>query len=230
MLIAGNFKSFKTRKETANYLKRLDKLVINSSQEIIIFPPATTFDNFSLKKVKIGSQNGYPAKNGAFTGEITLEQLEEFNIKNILIGHSERRNILKEDNNLIKEKFNFYKSQDFNIILCIGESLELRKKGFESVKEFLLSQLKNIDVSYQNLIIAYEPIWAIGTGITPTNGEIKETIQFIKGLVKKPTLYGGSVKESNIKEILKNSDGVLVGGASLSVDTFANMVKIADLI
>jgi len=229
VIIAGNFKSFKSRKGTAEYLKELNSLVSDSSQEVIVFPPATALDNYD-GKVNVGIQNGYPAENGAFTGEITLDQIREFDIDTILLGHSERREILGESNELVKEKFDFYKDHNFNTLLCIGETLELRERGFDEVKSFLLSQLEGIDLSYEKLVIAYEPIWAIGTGVTPTNDQIEETLKVISEVSKKPVLYGGSVKLNNIEEILAldSCSGVLVGGASLDSDTFGEMVKTAD--
>jgi triosephosphate isomerase len=229
VIIAGNFKSFKTRKGTAEYLTELNSRVADSDQEVIVFPPATALDSYD-GKVKVGIQNGYPAENGAFTGEITLDQIREFDIDTILLGHSERREVLGETNELVKEKFNFYRKEEFTTVLCIGETLQLRERGFDEVKSFLLSQLDGIDLSYEKLVIAYEPIWAIGTGVTPTNDQIEETLQSISEVSKRPVLYGGSVKLNNIEEILslKSCSGVLVGGASLDSETFGEMVKTAD--
>ena len=223
-IVAANFKMNKTRKETIEYLNELKKIDL-TKVKVAIFPPFTALVEDEL----IGAQNGYPAINGAFTGEIGLEQLNEFNIKRILIGHSERRHILNESQDFIAKKFDFYKGQGFEIFYCIGEPLEVRKEGLEAVIEYIKNQFIGIDLNYDKLIIAYEPVWAIGTGVSATAKEIKETHAEIRKFTSKPILYGGSVKLSNIKEILgiPNVDGVLVGSASLDVEVFKEMIKIA---
>ena len=124
MIISANFKSFKTRKDTEIYLEKLDENISNSSQEVIVFPPATALQN-SLENVVVGTQNSYPAQNGAFTGEIGVEQLDEFGIKTILIGHSERREILGETQDEIAQKFKFFSDNRFQIVYCIGEPLNI---------------------------------------------------------------------------------------------------------
>ncbi|HIP52121.1 MAG TPA: triosephosphate isomerase, partial [Campylobacterales bacterium] len=154
------------------------------------------------------------------------EQLAEFNINTILIGHSERRDTLGESQEEVAKKFAFFKEQGFEIIYCIGESLEVREQGIIAVVEHLISQFEGIDTSYENFVVAYEPIWAIGTGRTASVEEITETHTALKKVVDKPLLYGGSVKGANIKEIaaIENVDGVLVGGASLKTETFLELV------
>jgi len=224
MIIASNFKTNKTRKETINYLDKLKKIDLKDIT-VRIFPPLTALVEDEL----IGAQNAYPTINGAFTGEIGLEQLNEFNINKILIGHSERRLILNESQEFITKKFDFFKKHNFEIIYCIGEPLDIRKKGIEEVINYLKKELEAIDLEYEKLIIAYEPVWAIGTGVSASIDEIKETHKEIKSITNKPLLYGGSVKLDNIKEILeiKNVDGVLIGSASLNVDNFIKMIEIA---
>jgi len=239
MIIAGNFKTFKTRAETENYLRELNNQLSKLSEknsfdssEFLIFPPLTAIDKFNLENnLKIGVQNAYPTKNGAFTGEVGLEQLEEFKIDTILIGHSERRNILKESNEFITKKFKFFADENFKIVFCVGEPLEIReearKNGFKAIEKFLLSQFENISADYKNFVIAYEPIWAIGTGLTPTLEEIEETLSFLKNRFSREVLYGGSVKKENIQEIseLKSCDGALIGGASLNAKDFTEMIQ-----
>jgi len=224
MIIAANFKTNKTKKETINYLNKLKKIDL---KDIIVrvFPPLTALIEDEL----IGSQNAYPTINGAFTGEIGLEQLNEFNINKILIGHSERRLVLNESQEFIAKKFEFFKKHNFEIIYCIGETLDIRKKGIDEVIKYLKKELEGIDLEYEKLIIAYEPVWAIGTGVSASIDEIEEIHKEIKSITNKPLLYGGSVKLDNIKEILqiKNVDGVLVGRASLDVDNFIKMIEIA---
>jgi len=144
----------------------------------------------------------------------------------ILIGHSERREIIGESQEIVAEKFAYFKEQGFEIIYCIGEPLEVREQGDEAVIEYLLAQFEGIDTSYDNLIIAYEPIWAIGTGRSATVEEIASTHEALKKTVQKPLLYGGSAKPANIKEItsIRGVDGVLVGSASLDAGSFSEMV------
>ncbi len=224
MIVAANFKTNKTRKEVKRYIEKLDGVNFGCVK-VAVFPPATAL----FEREYIGAQNAYPCIKGAYTGEIGLEQLDEFNIKKILIGHSERRHILKESQTFITEKFNFFKENNFEIYYCIGEPLEVRKKGIDEVINYLKAQFVGIDLNYNKLILAYEPVWAIGTGVSATTQEIKETHAKIRNFTKKPILYGGSVKVNNIKEIisLDNVDGVLVGSASLIVDDFIKMIETA---
>ncbi len=224
MIVAANFKTNKTRKETLQYLKTLDEVDFGNVK-VAVFPPATAL----FERDYLGAQNAYPTINGAYTGEIGLEQLNEFNIKKILIGHSERRHILGESQEFIAEKFEFFKKEGFEIFYCIGEPLDVRKKGIDAVIEYLKIQFEGIDLEYEKLVLAYEPVWAIGTGVSASIEEIKETHAKIRQFTSKPILYGGSVKPENIKDIisLQNVDGVLVGSASLDVNNFINMIEIA---
>ncbi|KIM04994.1 MAG: triosephosphate isomerase [Sulfurovum sp. AS07-7] len=226
MIFAANFKTNHTRASTKEYLFALESLIENSSDEFYVFPPLSALQSH-IGKITVGSQNAYPTKNGAFTGEIGLEQLEEFEIKTILIGHSERRVLLGESQDFIAKKFDFFKNNGFKIIYCIGEPLEIREDGELKVIEFLAEQFNGIDTNYENLIVAYEPIWAIGTGVSATNAQIASTHQAIKKICDKPLLYGGSVNRSNIKDILniQNVDGVLVGSASLDVQNFFSLTE-----
>ena len=224
MIVAANFKTNKTRKETLEYLKKLDEVDFGSVK-VAVFPPSSAL----FERSYLGAQNAYPTINGAYTGEIGLEQIEEYGIKTILIGHSERRHILGESQEFIAEKFNFFKKHSFEIFYCIGEPLEIRKQGLGEVIKYLKNQLIGIDLNYEKLIIAYEPVWAIGTGISASLEEIKQTHKEIRKITNKPILYGGSVKVENIKDIisLPNVNGVLVGSASLKVENFIKMIEIA---
>lgn len=227
MIFAGNFKTNHTRQSTAIYLEELSQKIKAKNEEdrVIIFPPLTAIDDYE-SEFTIGVQNAYPAQNGAFTGEIGLEQLDEFSINTILIGHSERREHLNETQEKVAQKFAFFQEQNFEIVYCIGEPLAIREKGFEAVMQYLLAQFEGIDTSYENLIIAYEPIWAIGTGRSATVEEISSTHRALKKAITKPLLYGGSAKPANIKEILSIAgvDGVLVGSASLDAGSFSEMI------
>ena len=227
MIFAANFKTNHTRSSTAAYIENLNSSLKDKNEEdsIYIFPPATALDIFDTP-FTIGVQNAYPTQKGAFTGEIGLEQLEEFAIKTILIGHSERRDILGETQEKVAEKFAFFKEQGFEIIYCIGESLSIRESGDAAVMSHLLSQFEGIDLTYDNLIVAYEPIWAIGTGRSAKVEEIATTHAMLRTKVSAPLLYGGSVNPDNIGEItaIDNVDGVLVGSASLDAERFASMI------
>lgn len=227
MIFAANFKTNHTRATTGKYIELLNEKLLakKPGDKVYVFPPATAFDQYK-GDFTIGAQNAYPTQNGAYTGEIGLEQLEEFGIRTILIGHSERREHLGESQEKVAQKFTFFKEQGYEILYCIGEPLEIREKGNEAVMEYLLAQFDGIDISYEKLIIAYEPIWAIGTGRSATVEEIASTHEALKQTVQKPLLYGGSVKPANIKEItgIRGVDGVLVGSASLDPESFSQMI------
>ncbi len=227
MIFAANFKTNHTRASTKEYIKSLSNMLENSDNdhEVFVFPPATALDSFNTSII-VGTQNAYTAQNGAFTGEIGLDQLDEFGIKTILIGHSERREILGETQEIVAEKFAFFKKHGFQIIYCIGEPLEIREQGDRAVVEYLMAQFDGIDTEYEDMILAYEPIWAIGTGRSATVEEIASTHKALRATISRPILYGGSAKPANIKEIISidHVDGVLVGSASLDATNFYSMI------
>ena len=227
MIIAANLKTNFTRKETNAYLEELSTYVDKNSisQEVLVFPAMSSLDSYEGSLV-VGAQNAYPTQDGAFTGEIGLTHLEEFGIKTILIGHSERRHILGETQEALVAKFNYFKELGFKIVYCVGEPLEKREAGKEAMMEYISAQYEGIDTSYENLIIAYEPVWAIGTGLTPTLEDIESIHADLKEKSTAPLLYGGSVKVTNAKEVLglKNVDGVLVGSAALYAEHFCSMI------
>lgn len=230
MIIAANLKTNFTRKQTVAYVNELETYVKsnNISQEVLVFPAMSSLNSHN-GNIIIGAQNAYATQNGAFTGEIGLEHLEEFSIKTILIGHSERRHILGETQEELVAKFNYYKNLGFKIVYCVGEPLEKREAGKEEMMEYIWAQYEGIDTSYENLIIAYEPVWAIGTGLTPTLEDIQNIHTDLKEKSKAPLLYGGSVKVTNAKEVLAidNVDGILVGSAALYVEHFSTMIGYA---
>ena len=231
MIIAANLKTNLTRRDTASYIKKVDECAKNSKSEVLIFPTSVALDSFNTT-LDVGAQNAYPTKNGAFTGEIGLEQLDEFDIKTILIGHSERRHVLGESQEFIAKKFNYFKELGFKIVYCVGEPLQKREAGEDEMMRYIYSQYEGIDTEYENLIIAYEPVWAIGTGLTPTNEDILNIHKALKTKSSAPLLYGGSVKVNNAKEILslENVDGVLVGSAALNADDFCKMIEFSQQI
>ena len=232
-IIASNFKTNHTRSSTKEFINVIDQYLIENKidNEIFVFPTATSLDSFTLSShFTIGAQNAYPTTSGSFTGEIGTQQLDEFNIKTILIGHSERRHILGESQSEIAKKYAYFKEQGYRIIYCIGEPLEVKEQGLEQTLQYVWEQFDGIDLSYENLILAYEPVWAIGTGVTATTEDISNVHNAIKNKIEKPLLYGGSVKPSNLEEILtiENVDGSLIGTASWDVESFKEMIKITN--
>jgi triosephosphate isomerase len=230
VIIAANLKTNLTRKETNEYIKTLDTFIKNKkvSQEVIVFPATSSLDE-NKSSVIVGAQNAYPVENGAFTGEIGLVHLKEFGVDTILIGHSERRHILGETQEEIVVKYNYFKELGFKIVYCVGEPLEKREAGKDEMMRYISAQYDGIDTDYENLIIAYEPVWAIGTGLTPTLEDIADIHKSLKEKSKAPLLYGGSVKVTNAKDVLsiENVDGVLVGSAALYAEHFCSMIEFA---
>ena len=230
MIIAANLKTNLTRKQTTEYVNELETFLnkTKSSQEVLVFPAASSLNPHN-GKVTIGTQNAYSTINGAFTGEIGKEHLDEFGINTILIGHSERRHILGESQEELVKKFNFYKELGFRIVYCIGEPLEVREAGNEPMMKYISAQYEGIETNYKNLVIAYEPVWAIGTGLTPTLEDIEAMHKDLKKKSPAPLLYGGSVKVTNANDVLalQGVDGILVGSAALYVEHFCSMCEYA---
>ena len=229
-IIASNFKTNHTRKSTALFINEVnDYLKSNEIEnEVYVFPTSTSLDLFdTVSTFSIGAQNAYATVAGSFTGEIGTMQLDEFGIKTILIGHSERRHILGETQNKIAKKYEFYKELGYKIIYCIGEPLEIKNQGLPKTLEYIYGQFDEIDTNYENLILAYEPVWAIGTGVTATNEDIKNIHNAIKEKISKPLLYGGSVKVENVREIcqIPNVDGALIGTASWKKEDFIQILE-----
>lgn len=227
MILCANFKANKTRQETRSYMAVVESFVSanNISDTVIVFPPFTALEH-DQRNILIGVQNAYPAQNGAFTGEIALEQLEEFGIRTILIGHSERRHLMGETQEKVAEKFRYFAEKGFAVIYCIGEPLSVREEGTDAVIRYLDAQFEGIDTQYADLVVAYEPVWAIGTGLTPSLEEIASVHTALRQKTAAPLLYGGSVKVDNVSDILKlqDVDGVLVGSAALSANDFCDMI------
>lgn len=229
-IIASNFKTNHTRKSTSLFVNEVNDYLKKSgiTNEVYVFPTSTSLDTFeTVFNFTIGVQNAYATASGSFTGEIGTSQLDEFEIKTILIGHSERRHILGESQEEIARKYEFYKNLGYKIIYCIGEPLEVKNQGIEKTLEYIYEQFVGIDTNYENLILAYEPVWAIGTGVTATNDDIKNVHNAIKSKISKPLLYGGSVKVENVREIcqIQNVDGALIGTASWKVEDFIQILE-----
>ena len=206
----------------------------DKSKCVVICPTSIHLDYMSKMKTGfyLGAQNVSQHEDGAFTGEISAGSLSDLNINFCIVGHSERRQFFFEKNEEINLKSAKLINNNLIPIICIGETLVEKEKGITN--DILEQQLKKSIPSlsnFENTIIAYEPVWAIGTGLTPTNEEINDTHGFIKGhnakFNKYKVIYGGSVKSNNVKEItsLLNVDGTLIGGASLKSDEFTKIIQ-----
>ncbi len=247
--IMGNWKMNMLPDETLKYIEKLDEeLKILEKEEkdkeldnidISLFVPFINIFYAHLMsqetRILIGAQNMHYEEKGAFTGEVSAEMLKSVLVDNVLIGHSERRHVFGESDIDINKKLIKSQEKDLRAIFCIGETLEENETGKteEVIKRQILEGLKNVDI--KNIIIAYEPVWAIGTGKVCDSDIANNIVKITKEIVKEnfgldlPVLYGGSVDSNNAKEILNKEylDGVLVGGASLTVDKFLPIIKSA---
>ncbi len=244
-IIAGNWKMNMTVSDSLNFFKEIEEKlskIDNKSGldkvEIIIFPPAVSLYSLASlnSSIKLGAQNMYFEEKGAFTGEISAEMVKE-SAEYILAGHSERRWIFKESDEEIFRKLKRALDTGLTPILCVGETLEDREsqKTFDRIGKQLSEGLRGIEQKMlDNIYIAYEPVWAIGTGKTATPEIAEEVQSFIArqmtsitgSIYRKPILYGGSVKPSNCKDLLEmeNINGLLIGGSSLKTDTFFDII------
>lgn len=222
MRFLANLKCNHTRASFAKYAQILDAN-LSTNDDVTVFPPFSALD-LAAHKFKLGAQNFYPCESGAHTGEIGKAMLDEFGVKSVLIGHSERRE-LGESEELLRAKFDFAVEAGWQIIYCIGENLSVNEVG--RTKEFLAEQLKNIDLGYERLLIAYEPVWAIGTGKSASAKQTRDILNFIREQTSAPLLYGGSVNAANIGGIagIANCDGVLVGTASWDASKFLELIR-----
>ena len=243
-IVAGNWKMNKTEAETTQLIDKLKKQNLKSGVDIFIAP---TFVNlYSAVKAVSGSgirvvaQNMHQSVSGAFTGEISSAMLLDIGVHHVILGHSERRNYFGETDKILKEKVQAALQSGLNIIFCIGEELKDRKSNthFDVVKQQLSTALFDLDtIQWQQIVLAYEPVWAIGTGETASPREAQEMHSFIRSLISKnydkncadgvSILYGGSVKPANAREIFSqvDVDGGLIGGASLHAEDFAAIIN-----
>lgn len=230
MIIAANFKTNHTRASTKTYVEAVGGFVAGKdvTDEIMVFPPATALQAVP-EGIVLGAQNAWTVEKGAYTGEIGTEQLEEFGVETILIGHSERRHILGETQELIAEKFAFFKAKGYRIVYCIGEPLEVREAGNDALMRYLEAQCEGIDLTYKGLVVAYEPVWAIGSGLVPSERDIERIHGALAEMTKAPLLYGGSVKVGNAAAILSiaHVDGALIGSGALKAEDFCEIIAIA---
>ena len=225
-LIVANFKMHGTHAFIENWFTEYtesNKIL----KDMVIALPSIYLASFRDYGFTLSGQNVSSQESGAFTSQISAEMLKDAGASYCIIGHSEARAQLNEQNEDIELKFFQLNKMKIKPIVCVGESLEVKESG--KTKEHLKNQLSCLDVDAEELIIAYEPIWAIGTGLVPTELEINEVIESVRAIFNKPIklLYGGSVNASNAKNLLNNTDinGLLVGGASLNPQEFAKIAQ-----
>lgn len=241
-IVAGNWKMNLTKGEALDLYHSIGQEKIDNVSRVI-FSPLLFLDALKYvetPEIPIGAQNFFPIKEGAFTGEVSYAQLKDLGIENVIIGHSERRTIFHEDDALIRQKVEVAIAAGLHVYFCCGESLEVRESGkhFDYVLHQLTDNLFHLEKEkFSQITIAYEPIWAIGTGKTATPEQAEEMherirlaiAQYYSNTLAESTsiLYGGSCKPSNAKELFakKNIDGGLIGGASLNAKDFNNIAK-----
>jgi triosephosphate isomerase len=241
-LIAGNWKMNMTTTKAVELVESIKKAADFGNTEVVVCPPYTALRDVGValgrSGIKLGAQNMYYQDNGAYTGEVSPSMLVDLGVEYVIIGHSERRQIFGETDQMVNLKVRKALETGLKPILCVGETLEQRDDGkTEQVVKAQVSKgfegLKPSDMA--NVVIAYEPIWAIGTGRAATAAEADRVIGYIREVVDSimpgfendiRILYGGSVKASNAVELMmqKNIDGALVGGASLKADEFIDIV------
>jgi len=246
VFIAGNWKMYKTIEEAKELAKGLKDAIGGDCGNycVAICPPFTSLrDVYGVIKdcpIKLGAQDVYWEREGAFTGEVSAEMLRDAGCSFVIIGHSERRKYFGESNESVNKKIKAALFFNLTPIVCVGETLRQRQAGetLSVVEDHVRGALAGMESQGgMKIVIAYEPVWAIGTGVNATAQQAEEVHSYIRNLLKQMysdevsknllILYGGSVKPSNIQELIKEEDidGALVGGASLKVDSFMEIVK-----
>ncbi|MXQ55660.1 triose-phosphate isomerase [Shimazuella alba] len=238
-VLAGNWKMYKTILETKDFLRQFHEHTISDDREVVICAPYPALpwltEACEGTSIQIGAQNVHWELEGAFTGEVSVQMLKALHVTHVIIGHSERRAYFAETDEMIGRKLRTALTAGLTPILCIGETLEEKELGKtnEVVKRQLRTALEDVSpVEVGKLIIAYEPVWAIGSGLAATDEDAENVISYIRSLLperyqdKVRILYGGSVKPENIAAYMSqpNIDGALVGGASLDPDVFHKML------
>ena len=237
--ICGNWKMNKTSSEALEFAKEINKFEFNKV-DVLLAPSFVTLESLrkNLKdEIKVAGQNVSQFDEGAYTGEVSTSMLKDIGVDDVIIGHSERREKFLESDEIINAKVKKALEDDLSVILCLGESIEVKEEGREVdfVRVELLNSLDGVK-NIEKVTIAYEPIWAIGTGKTCSSEDAEKMCREIRNIIdekygevsqKIRILYGGSVKPSNAGEILSkgNIDGVLVGGASLKASDFIEIIK-----
>jgi len=245
-LIAGNWKMNKTAAEAAAFAEELKAKNLPNAKDVCVLAPFTSIEKLGKglegSGIGFGAQNVHFEPSGAYTGEVSVAMLQELGIGYCVIGHSERREYFAETDETVNKKLKVLLQAGITPILCVGESLEVREQGGEQtfVAGQVIADFTGIAAAdAAKIVIAYEPIWAIGTGKTATPDQAEEMCAFIRGVVSgiydnatgdsMLILYGGSMKPSNAKELLEKPDinGGLIGGASLKADDFAAIAEAA---
>ena len=244
-IVAGNWKMHKNAEETEDLLNELiSKLPNDKEVQIIVAPTfinlASAVEHLEFTNIGVAAQNMHQAENGAYTGEISADMLQSVGVNTVILGHSERRAYFGETDAIISYKVDTALKHNMSVIFCFGEELKDRqdKQHFNVVDNQLRDGLFHLDkTSWENIVLAYEPVWAIGTGETASPEQAQEMHEFIRETVRKSygsdiadnvsILYGGSVKPDNAKEIFgkPDVDGGLIGGAALKADDFAAIVN-----
>lgn len=244
-IVAGNWKMHKNALETEDLLNELiEKLPTDKEVEIIVAPAFTNLSSavqhLDYTNIGVAAQNMHQAEGGAFTGEISASMLTSIGVNTVILGHSERRHYFHETNAMLADKVNTALKHDMRIIFCIGEELKDRqsKQHFNVIFNQLTDSLFHLKKeAWEHLVLAYEPVWAIGTGETASPEEAQEMHAYIRAQIARKydetvaedisILYGGSVKPENAKEIFSQTDvdGGLIGGAALVADDFATIVN-----
>jgi len=245
IIIAGNWKMNKDISGSIDLVNSIKRSLYDVEEvEIVICPPFTSLSDVNEitmdTNIKLGAQDCYWEKEGAFTGEISAGMLKSAGCKYCIIGHSERRQFFGETNETVNKKLKVLLKEDIRPIVCVGEKLEDRKSGktFDVIKDHVMNSLAGLSKEdILKTVIAYEPVWAIGTGVNATKEQAEEAHKYIRTLLGQMhgdevaksirIQYGGSVKPENIKELItqEDVDGALVGGASLKADSFVQLVK-----
>lgn len=241
-IVAGNWKMNGQLQQVTQLIDELNTLIdFDGSAQVMVAPPALYIPVVrSLVKdsIKLGAQNVFPKDSGAYTGELSAPMLKDYNCTYVLVGHSERRHYFQENENFVAEKFHHVKDHGMIPILCVGETLIEREKGQteQVIARQLLAVCEKNKNCFQQCVVAYEPVWAIGTGKTATPEQAQEVHQFIRKLVSEVSnnngeqlslLYGGSVNEHNANALfsMPDIDGGLIGGASLNAKQFVEIIK-----
>ena len=241
-IIAGNWKMYKTLREALDFVTKLVEKIDGATAEVLLAVPFTMIREVSQKadSIKIGAQNMNDASEGAFTGEISARMLKDAGATFVILGHSERRGHYKETDDFINKKVRRALSDGLQVILCVGESFEDHESGqiAPTLEKQVLDSLKEVKPEdFKNIVIAYEPVWAIGSGTPANPSDVATEIETIRAIVANQwgknvgkelkILYGGSVNPENAKDFLSEPtiNGVLIGSASLYVDDFAKIIS-----
>jgi triosephosphate isomerase (TIM) len=227
MLIAANWKMFKGPRETAEFLGEFEA---PDGVDVVICPPFASLSAAVDAGATVYAQNVHWEPEGAYTGEVSPAMLRELGVSGALVGHSERRQLFGETDEAVARRARTAIEAGLGVIACVGETLEQRESGdMGLILKIQVEALAFAVGAHERLVIAYEPVWAIGTGRTATPEQAGEAHAFVKDLLDVPVLYGGSVKPDNAAELLGQAavDGALVGGASLEVESFTAICQAA---